>query len=746
MARNVYADLSRKIRQAIAEKPARDALYTAMKRGRDARDAALTELPGGDSFRHEIRAIKESCLDRQDELLPRFVANAKKRGASVFLAEDGAAAVAYVLALAKKHGAKTVAKSKSLTSEEIEINQPLEAAGLDVIETDLGERIIQLAGEKPFHLVFPAVHKTAAQVAEIFRAESGGTLAVPDDPAGIIKVVRRLLRPVFLNADIGMTGANVCIADTGAIVIETNEGNARLVSSIPDIHVCITGREKVVETVGEALKMALAHPISAVGQRLTTYVTLMAGRSPLGDGANLRQTEGENENERQTHIIILDNGRSRMRADPMLRDALNCIRCGACMNICPTYGVVGGHTFGHIYPGPIGIPWTAAVHGLEKAGDFAPLCISCGLCKEICPAEIDIPMMIAEVKRRDIARRPEMQPAVNKHLMQVEAIARLGSLTAPLANRLLANGAFRWLLEKTIGIDRRRALPPFARATLAQRFRHRNKTRKPGRKASPAHRVVFFADIYAQFNAPELGMKVIETLEAHGCEVALPPQRSSGYPYLAYGALDRARALAAFNVRWLAPYARAGYDIVASEPTAAYCLKVSYPKMLGDSPAAGQVAARTFELFEYLIKLEDEATIQVAQEDGERLGQHPTALALPSADELAGRRFGFHISCHQRPLGSGGGAIEWLRRRGAEVERIETGTCCGMAGTFGLKAGALGYELSQAVGEPLFELCKRANVEAIVTESSVCSIQLGEGTGLEVWHPLMLLDATAAGV
>jgi len=700
-----YTRLYEKIDRALEEKTKRSMLYQVMKRGRDSRDTAVGQLPGGEAFRKKLRETKLRCLAQQDELVERFAARVRERGSSVYLAKDGAEAIAYILKIARERGAKMVAKSKSLTSEEIDVNHPLEQAGIDVIETDLGELIIQKVREKPFHLVFPAVHKTVAEVAEIFREATGEE--VPENADAIMKVVRRYIRPMFMNADIGMTGANVGIAETGAIVIETNEGNARLVSSIPDVHICIMGREKIVETVEDALQMVFAHPISAVGQPLTTYVTLMAGRSPLG--------RGEGERSRDSHIIVLDNGRTRMRGDPILFDALNCIRCAACMNICPTYGVVGGHTFGYIYPGPIGIPWTAEVHGLEKAGDFAPLCVSCGLCREICPAEIDIPMMIAAVKERHSVKHPH--PIVNRLLMGAETMAKLGAALAPIANWSLNNRLFRWGMEKTVGIDRRRELPLFSRKTLAKRFRQKDKSPV----SDPIRRVAFFADLYANYNAPEFGMSAVGRLKAHGCEVVMPPQKGSGYPYIAYGDLERARQVADENVRHLAAYAVQGYDIVSAEPTAVYSLKFSYPKLLGDRQDSIDVANRTYEYFEYLEMLGNELPAQIPQ-------------------SLAGRRFGFHIACHQRALGAGNHAMAYLKQRGAEVAVIETGTCCGMAGTFGLKSGLLGYELSQAVGEPLFQAFREAGVQAIVTESSVCRIHLKEGTGMEVWHPLELLS------
>ncbi|MBM3289832.1 MAG: hypothetical protein FJY92_06735, partial [Candidatus Hydrogenedentes bacterium] len=620
-----------------------------------------------------------------------------------FLANDGAAAIEYCLELARKRGAKTVAKSKSLTTEEIEINDPLIEAGLKVIETDLGELIIQLVGEKPYHLVFPSVHKMAEDVADIFAKATGKP--VGSDIPSIMKVVQAYLRPIFLDAEIGMTGANIGVAENGAIVIETNEGNGRLVSSIGDCHVCVMGMEKIVETVEDAMLMVLAHPVSASGQLPTTYVTWMAGRSPLGEGAGRAP--------RESHIVILDNGRARMRGDDAMREALNCIRCGACMNVCPTYGVAGGHTFGYIYPGPIGIPWTAEVHGLEKAGDFAPLCISCGLCKEICPAQIDMPMMIAEVKHRDA--KTQRRPRVEEVMMGADRAAKLACSIAPVANAAMKNATVRSVMEKVTGVSAKRTLPPFARDTFMKRFaRHAPAVQHPKRKAA------FFVDVYANYNAPELGMAAVRALETAGCEVVVPEQRSSGYPFIAYGDLDRARETAAYNVAQLAPYAERGYDIVATEPTAAYALAVSYPKLLKDSAKSRAVAARTAELFEYLLAIGDDCGPDERQ-------------------RFTGKRFGFHLSCHQRPLGAGRGAMEWLRRRGALVELIETGTCCGMGGTFGLKAGALGHELSMTVGKPLFALFNESGVDTIVTESSVCAIQLAEGTGIRVLHPLALL-------
>jgi L-lactate dehydrogenase complex protein LldF len=698
-----YPRLYKKIDAALEDRSKSNALLRCMKRGRDSRARSLETLPGGAAFRDDVKRVKARCIEDLPRLQAKFVENARRRGVTVYEAKTAADVIRYCLDLARARGAKVLAKSKSLTTEEVELNQPLIDAGIEVVETDLGELIIQLAHEKPYHLVFPSVHKMAPDVAKIFAKATGE--AVASDIPSLMKVVQKYLRPIFLNAEIGMTGANIGVAETGAICIETNEGNGRLVSSIGDCHVCIMGAEKIVETIEEAMLMILAHPVSASGQLPTTYVTWMHGRNPLG--------EGQGRKPRESHLIIMDNGRLAMRDDPQMREALYCIRCGACMNVCPTYGIVGGHTFGHIYPGPMGICWTAGVHGLEKAADFAPLCISCGLCKEICPAQIDMPHMIAEIKHRDARKNGHRRS--HRVMMAADKAARLGSLTAPLANRALSNRPLRKIMEKTLHLSMDRNLPPFAATSFMRRF----KNHRP-RVTHPTRRAVLFLDVYANFNDPGLGMAAVRELEALGCQVAVPRQRAAGYPFIAYGDMDRARGTARYNVSKLAPYAARGFDVVGIEPTATYCLKASYPKLLNDAARACELADHTYALFAYLIKLEDETG------------------HTPASGSLAGMKFGFHCACHQRPMGSGAAAMEWLRRRGAQVTLIETGTCCGMGGTFGLKSGPLGHKLSAAVGEPLFELFKAADIDAIVTESSVCKIQLAEGTGMEVYHPLKL--------
>jgi len=678
-----------------------------VKRGRDVRKEQLATLQDPEGFRHDIKEIKTKSIENLDSLIATFAKNCEKNGNRVFLANDGKQVVDYILDLANKHSVTLIEKSKSLTTEEIELNHHLIEGKKDltVVETDLGERIIQLVDEKPYHLVFPAIHKTQGEVAEIFSNVTG--TEIPNDLTAIMEAVRKHLRPTFLNSQLGITGANIAVAETGSIIVETNEGNARLVSAVPDIHVVVVGMEKIIANWDEALKLVMAHPVSATGTRLTNYVSIVTERLPLGEqGA-----------ERELHIIILDNGRSKMRQDPWLKEGLNCIRCGACMNACPTYGVVGGHVFGYIYPGPIGIPWTEEVHGLDKAAEFAHLCISCGLCKEICPADIDIPMMIAKVKEEDVKKNGQLTP--NKVLSRSDDFARVASATAPVSNWVIQSRVTRAFMDRFLGISKKRRLPRFERRTLEKQFPSIAKS-----ITNPKARVVYFVDLVANYNEPALGVRAVNLLQQSGVEVILPPKlKPSGMPYISYGELEKARKIAEWNVNILADYIEKGYQIVSTEPTAVYCLRFAYPKLLGNSEGSVKVANNSYEYFEFL----------------EKINSTPMKkFGNGTSDDGA---IGFHIPCHQRALSSGKFTIAALEKAGYRVKVIETGTCCGMAGTFGLKKGPLGYDLSLAVGKPLFDLFNKEDppIKIIATESSVCTMQLEDGTKCELVHPLNLM-------
>ena len=696
---NKREELILKVKQALANPATSEKLWGAMTRARESRAAAVEELHIDiRKMKEANRAIKTQAV-ADPSVIEKFAENVRGNGGQVFFAKTGEDAINYVAELSKRTSTKLIIKSKSLTSDEIEFNHEIDKKGIKAVETDLGELIVQLAHELPVHLVMPAAHKSVEDIAEIFTKVIGSK--IPPEHQTILKEVRKYLRPIFLTADMGLTGANIGIADTGSIVVETNEGNARLVSSLPRIHVVLIGMEKIVPSWDDAANLIMGHGISATGQQMTVYVSLISRHLPLA-GAN----DG-----REFHVIILDNGRSKMRDDSWFVDGLNCIRCGACMNICPTYGVTTGHTFGYIYPGPIGIPWTANVHGLDKA-TFAHLCISCGLCREICPVDIDIPMMIAKVKNQEIAENGQL--AVNSFFTSSERLAKLASATAPLSNWFIRQGFSRYVMEKVVGVDRRRTLPSFSRT----RLRSRLKTMADG--SGDSGKVVFFPDIYADYNDPELGVRAIVILRELGYKVVVPTElRWSGMPYISYGELQKATEVAKHNLVILESYVSQGYTVVSTEPTATYMLREIYPKLVpGDHTI--EVGEKSFPFFQFIEK------------------DLPKLHLTPK--ESTTEAVGFHIPCHDRPLTSGKSAIGFLERAGYTVQVVETGTCCGMAGTFGMKHGPIGYDLSVAVGKKLFDLFRESGRGLIATESSVCSMQLIDGLGVRVMHPLYFVQ------
>ncbi|MEM2860924.1 MAG: LUD domain-containing protein [Nitrososphaerota archaeon] len=693
----VHRELEGRVRELLRTGPVRG-LYAAMMRGLRGRAKAIVEMEDYEAFRSEARRIKERSIARLQELVDIFSKNAEERGARVYYARDGEEAVEIVARIVRNAGARLVAKSKSLTSEEIFLNERLEARGLEVVETDLGERIIQLAHERPSHLVFPAIHKTTEDVRSLFSAEAHREIG--GDLQEIMGYIRQRLREVFLNADVGFNGANVGIAELGAVVLETNEGNGRMTSSIPRIQIVLIGVEKIVEKLEEALMLARAHAVAATGQRLTTYVSIMAGRSPMAGDAS-----------REMHIILLDNGRGRMLGDEVFREALYCIRCGACMNICAPYSVTGGHVFGHIYPGPIGIPWTANIHGLDKAA-FAHLCISCGLCKEVCPISINIPLMISRVKAL-LAERYGY-PYADRSMMMYERFGRVASQLAPLSNWALKSRAIRILLEKIVGLDRDAPIPEFRRETFLKRF-----SRVREEVSNPQSKVVLFLDFFANYCRPEIAENLVRALQLAGVAVELPPQLTSGYPTISYGNWEEAKRYAARNIELLSSYVEQGYSIVSIEPTATYALKHVYPYLLRGDRRAEALSQATMEALQLLRRLVDEGLIAVK------------ARTM--------KRCGIHIPCHQRPLSGAENVLALMRAAGLETSIIEDGMCCGMAGTFGMKHGPIGRGLSRAMGARLFELFKSSVVEVIVTESSVCTLHIKEGAEMEVLHPLDIL-------
>lgn len=373
-------------RAALGDVQLRGALRNATSLFAKRRLAAARGLDNWEELRAKARAVKDEVLLHLDQYLEEFADNAEGRGAQVHWARDADEANQIVCLLAKERGAGKIVKSKSMVTEEIHLNAAIEAEGLEVVETDLGEYIIQLAGETPSHIIVPAIHKTKGQIAKLFTEKLG--IAPTDDVDQLTSAARRVLRQRFAAADVGISGVNFGVAQTGTILILENEGNIRLTTSLPKIHIAVMGIEKIVPRFADLDVFLKLLPRSGTGQQLTTYQSLITGTK--------RKTEDEGPDE--LHIVLLDNGRSRMLAHPVTRQSLACIRCGACLNACPVYQQIGGHAYGSVYPGPIGAVITPQLIGLSKASQLPYASSLCGACREVCPVKIDIPELLLHLR------------------------------------------------------------------------------------------------------------------------------------------------------------------------------------------------------------------------------------------------------------------------------------------------------------------------------------------------------------
>lgn len=371
---------------ALEDVDVQAALEATGHRFTSARAEALEELPDADALRDRLKAIRSATLARLAHYLEQFEASAQAAGAHVHWARDGDEAGRIVAGIARERGVDLAVKSKSMTAEEIGLNDTLAAAGVQAVETDLGEWIIQLAGEPPYHIIAPAIHKNRRQVAALFEKEGGERLPSDDIPT-LTAEARRRLRQKFLQAGMGVSGANVGVAETGSVVLVTNEGNGRMVTSAPPVHVAVMGIEKVTPTWDDAAVWLSLLARSATGQPLSIYTTVVTGPARPGD------VDGPEE----VHIVLLDNGRSKL-VDTKYEEVLQCIRCGACLNACPVYREAGGHAYGSPYSGPIGAVLSPLLFGMEEYEALPHASSLCGACLEVCPARIDLPRMLLELR------------------------------------------------------------------------------------------------------------------------------------------------------------------------------------------------------------------------------------------------------------------------------------------------------------------------------------------------------------
>jgi iron-sulfur cluster protein len=646
-----------------------------------------------EALRTQIAERKSYAASHLEELAGQFTKSAEARGAKVFRTSDPSKVRDYILNLARQNGVSKVVKSKSMASEEIHLNKHLEEAGIDVRETDLGEWIIQLAGQTPSHMVMPAIHMTKEEVATVFSTEVEQGQK-PDIPK-LVKFARGKLRTDFLDAQMGITGANIAVAETGTLVIVTNEGNARLVTTLPKIHVAIVGIEKLMEKFEDVVPVITALPKSATAQLMTSYVSMISGPVPNTDGSP-----------KQLHIILMDNRRSEMSADAKFKQAMQCIRCASCLNVCPVFSLVGGHVFGKVYTGGIGTILTAWFDALKSSEDIQSLCIQCGNCTQVCPGKIDIPGLILELRRRIAVEQG--QPLAQKAIFSIvnnrklfHSMLRVASLAQ---KPLRKDGFIRHLPAFLSDMTDFRSLPAIAEKPFRDTFKA---TEQPASK----EKVALYAGCLIDFAYPEMALSLVKILNKAGIEVVFPegqtccgaPARYSGaYEVAAQNATDNINALLAEHVRY----------VVSACPTCTVALKHEFSstfESLGQTselPRARELAEKVVDFSSLVKKLVDEGRLKFKK--GLQLGQ-----------------ITYHDSCHlKRTLRVSDQPRQLLTQAGYELkEMYEPDICCGMGGSYSLKLP----EISAPILERKLNHIRDTGTPLVVMDCPGCVMQIRGG-------------------
>ena len=561
-------------------------------------------------------------------------------------------------------------------------------------------------------MVMPAIHMTKEEVSDLFSKEVDERLST--DIPRLVKVARDELRSKFLEADMGISGANIAVAETGSILTVTNEGNARLVTTLPKVHVAIIGIEKIVATFADIAPILKALPRSATAQMLTSYVTIITGQTPNTDGSR-----------KELHIVLMDNKRTEMAADPMFKEALQCIRCASCLNICPIFRLVGGHVFGKVYTGGIGTILTAWHDNLKSSEDIQGLCIQCGACKDVCPSKIDIPGLILEIRRRLV--KNEGLPILHKSIYAVVNNRRLFHTmlrAASVAGKPFSKGSkfIRHLPMFLADLTDGRSLPAIAAKPLRDTIK---KIRQP---AGLKERAVFYAGCLIDFAYPEMGEALVKILNKGGIEVVFPDdQTCCGAPARYSGAYEVAAKNAADNIEALLAE-RADY-VVSACPTCTVALDhefIATFQSLGQSTnmaRARELAAKVIDFSTLVKKLVDEGRLTL--KEGETLG-----------------KITYHDSCHlKRTMHAEKPPRELLTKAGYEIaEMFECDICCGMGGSYSLKLP----EESAPILQRKLKNIKDTGAPVVAMDCPGCVMQIRggmdqDGAPVQVRHTVELL-------
>jgi len=654
-----------------------------------------------DGLSREIRRVKEKAVSDLPRLAEEFKKQATKAGAVIYEAKDAKEANAYVLRIAKEKRVKRIVKTKSMLAEEVGLREHLERAGIKVTETDIGEWIVQLAGERPAHLVGPALHKTIEQVAELFSRTTGQKLE--PQPQLLLDVARNTLRQHYIDAEMGISGANMAIAETGTLAIVTNEGNGCMVTTLPPVHVALVGYEKIVATWEDTAAILRLLSRCTASMKMPVYVSYITGPSHISrqQGTHGKSASGPAE----LHIVLVDNGRWQMWQSPDFREALYCIKCGACLNVCPVFASVAGQVYGYIYQGGIGAVLTAFHHGLEKARDPASLCLGCMACRDACPARIDIPQLLLRLKATIAEKKglPWTEHFIYstflKHPQRMDAAAKA---VYYLEKRFAGpDAAVRHLPSPLNKLTDSISLPIVSPVPLRQRLAHQSHPRSTGQP-----KVALFAGCIGNYVYPQTCEQAAETLRKCGADVYFPAsQGCCGAP--AYFSGDTATSLRLAETNITALEKDSPDYIVTLCPGCAVMLKEQYLPLIQASPALYQRAKSLVDKIRDFSQL----VLQLAPQ---------TVPFITSGEKVT-----YHDPCHlKRGLGIATEPRQLLQRLGYEiVEMADSDACCGFGGKV-----LLDYpQLSASVLKRKLDAIEATGATTVVTSCLPCVLQLRGG-------------------
>ncbi len=675
-------------------------------------------------LKDKARSIKEKAIENLPQLIDTLTKNIEKRGGKVFLAQTKDEANEYIKNVCIKHHAKLVVKAKSITSEEIKLNPVLEEAGIEVAETDLAEFILQVSKEQPSHIVLPAIHRSRESISELFKSHFKTDYSL-DTGEDLTRFARDILRQKFLSADVGISGANMLAAESGTILLVESEGNIRLTTQAPAVHIAISGIEKIVPSMKEIAIFIELLAASATGQRLSCYTNIL--NPPLE--LPVLNLNGKNETQREFHLVLVNNGRMAMRDDPELKETLYCIRCSACLNSCANFQAVGGHAFGgECYSGGIGASWTVGTSGKLEEGRFAELCTGCTRCVPNCPVRIDIPWLNTVIKDR-LNTKYRGSRIQKKFFGNFAYWGKFLSLAPGLSNWIGNLSMSRSILEKTVGFEKQRQVPQFASETLIQQYKtYRRDSKIRGDNVPGLNEpVVLFADVYTNYNNPQCGIAAVKVYDHLGITISLSDVFAEGRAAQSQGLLDLSSKRAGKVAAYLEKLIDAGKNIIVTEPSVLALFRRDYQKQINNDGLFEKLRAHSYDPVEYLIKLFDENKL------------NPNVyfdMTKAKTDKLF-----YHEHCQMKTISAGYCAADFFKNLGFEVA-LSNVECCGMAGSFGYKKEY--YNLSKRVGDDLIAQIDASgsqdNRRVVLASGTSCREQIRDETNLDIYHPVEFLS------